>query len=116
MNRGDVYDARLEPVEGSEQGGIRPVVIVSHDQTNAVLNTVIAVPCSSYRPGRRVFAAQAMLYAPEGGLRVDSVVLGEQVRALSKHRLLRRRGMLTAQALARVEQALLVAMDLPGQV
>ena len=82
MTRGEVYDARLDPVEGSEQRGIRPVVIVSRDATNAVLDTVIAVPCSSYRPGRRVFVTQVMLHAPESGLRVDSVALGEQVRVV----------------------------------
>ena len=116
MIRGEVYDARLDPVEGSEQRGIRPVVIVSRDATNTVLDTVIAVPCSSYRPGRRVFVTQVMLHAPDGGLRVDSVALGEQVRGLSKRRLLRRQGLLSAEALAAVERALLIALDLPGQV
>src|SRR5438552_8593415 len=104
MNRGDVYDARFDPVEGSEEGGIRPAVIVSSDQTNAVLQTVIVVPCSSYRPGRHIFAAQVLLIAPEGGLRADSVVLGEQVRVLAKHRLLRRRGSVSPQSMARIEQ------------
>ena len=116
MIRGEVYDARLDPVEGSEQRGIRPVVIVSRDATNTVLDTVIAVPCSSSRPGRRVFVTQVMLHAPDGGLRVDSVALGEQVRVLSKRRLLRRRGVLSVEALAAVERALLIALDLPGQV
>jgi len=116
MIRGEVYDARLDPVEGSEQGGIRPVVIVSRDQLNAVLQTVVIVPCSSYRPGRRTYAAQVLLQAPEGGLRTDSVVLGEQVRVLAKHRLLRRRGVVSPQSLAKIEQMLAIALDLPGQV
>src|ERR1043165_8640452 len=116
MIRGDVYDARFYPVEGSEQGGIRPAVIVSRDQLNAVLQTVVVVPCSTFRPGRRIYAAQVFLRAPEGGLRNDSVVLGEQVRVLAKHRLLRRRGALTPQSLAAVEQVLAIALDLPGQV
>jgi mRNA interferase MazF len=115
MIRGEVYDARFDPVEGSEQGGIRPAVIVSRDQLNAVLHTVVVVPCSSYRPGRRVYAAQVLLRAPEGGLRVDSVVLGEQVRVLAKHRLLRRRGVLSPRSLAAIEQILAIALDLPGQ-
>lgn len=116
MKRGDVYDARLDPVEGSEQRGIRPVIIVSRDATNSVIDTIIAVPCGTHRPGRRVFPTQALIRVPDGGLRVDSVALGEQVRVLSKRRLLRRRGVLSPEALARVEWALLVAMDLPGQV
>lgn len=74
MIRGEIYDARFDPVEGSEQGRIRPAIIVSRDRLNAGLHTVLVVPCSTFRPGRRVYAAQVLLRAPEGGLRVDSVV------------------------------------------
>ena len=116
MMRGEIYDVRLDPVEGSEQGGIRPAVIVSRDQLNAALQTVVVVPCSSYRPGRRIYAAQVLLRAPEGGLRTDSVVLGEQVRVIGKHRLLRRRGIVSPRSLAAIEQVLAIALDLPGQI
>jgi mRNA interferase MazF len=115
MKRGEVYDARLDPVEGSEQAGFRPVVIVSRDTLNAVRSTVIAVPCTSYRPGRRVYATHVLVSAPEGGLTADSVVLCEQVRILATSRLARHRGVLSAQTVARIEQALLIALDLPGQ-
>lgn len=115
MIRGEVYDVRFDPVEGSEQGGIRPAVIVSREQLNAVLQTVIVVPCSSYRPGRRVYAAQLLIRAPEGGLRNDSVALGEQVRVIARHRLLRRRGVLSPQSLAGIDQVLAIALDLPNQ-
>ena len=114
MRRGEVYDARLDPVEGSEQGGFRPVVIVSRDATNEVLDTLLAVPCATYR-GRHVFPTQVLLRAPEGGLRDDSVALGEQVRVLSKRRLRRYRGVLSTHALAAIDRALLIALDLPGQ-
>ena len=115
MIRGEIYDVRLDPVEGSEQAGIRPAVILSRDQLNAALSTVIVVPCSTYRPGRRIFAAQVLLRAPEGGLRTDSVVLAEQVRVLAKHRLSRRRGAVSPQSMARIEQALAIALDMPDQ-
>jgi mRNA interferase MazF len=115
MIRGEVYDVRFDPVEGSEQGGIRPAVIVSRDQLNAVLQTVVVVPCSSYRPGRRVYAAQLLIRAPEGGLRNDSVALGEQVRVIAKHRLLRRRGILSPQSLAGIDQILAIALDLSNR-
>lgn len=52
MERGEVYDARLDPVEGSEQGGTRPVVIVSRDAINAYSPVVLAVPCTTYRENR----------------------------------------------------------------
>ena len=48
MNRGEVYNARLNPIEGSEQGENRPVIIVSRDAINASSSLVIAVPCTTY--------------------------------------------------------------------
>ena len=54
MRRGEVYDARLDPTEGSEQAGIRPVVIVSRDAINAASPVFLVVPCTTYRAGRRL--------------------------------------------------------------
>ena len=116
MRRGEIYDARLDPTEGSEQAGSRPVVIVSRDAINAASPVVIAVPCTTYRSGRRLYPSQVLLHAPEGGLDVDSIVLGEQVRALAKSRLGRPRGMLSPQALSQLDGTLLIALDLPGQL
>lgn len=113
MRRGEVYDAFLDPTVGAEQAGRRPVVIMSRDALNAVLSVVIAVPCTTFR-GRRVYPSQAVLRAGEGGLTVDSVVLCEQVRVLSKNRLKGRRGSLSLQALGTIEQALRIALDLPS--
>jgi mRNA interferase MazF len=115
VRRGEVYDARLGRTEGSEQSGTRPVIIVTRDAINAAGGVVLAVPCTTYHPGRHVYASQIVVHAPDGGLAVDSVAMGEQLRALAKTRLLRRRGVLSPQALARLERALLIALDLPGQ-
>lgn len=114
MRRGEVYDARLDPSEGSEQAGTRPVIIVSRDAINSASRVVIVVPCTTHRLGRRLYPSQALVHAPDGGLEVDSVALGEQVRLLAKTRLGRRRGILSPQAFARIERALLIALDLPG--
>jgi mRNA interferase MazF len=112
VRRGEIYEARLGPgTEGSEQAGIRPVIIVSRDVINTSSSAIVAVPCTTYR-GRHIYATQTLLHAHDGGLTADSVALGEQVRALAKTRLLYRRGVLSPQALARVERALLVALDL----
>ena len=116
MRRGEVYDARLDPTEGSEQAGTRPVVLVSRDAINLASPVVIIVPCTTYRPGRRLYPSQVLLQAPNGGLDVDSVALSEQVRALAKSRLGRRRGILSPQALIQLDRALLIALDLPGQL
>ena len=115
MRRGEVYDVRLDPTEGSEQGGSRPVVIVSRDAINAVSPVILAVPCTTYRSGRRLYPSQVLLHAPDGGLTADSVALGEQVRVLAKSRLGRQRDMLSAQAMAALDRALLIALDLPGR-
>lgn len=113
--RGEVYDARLNPTEGSEQAGTRPVIIVSRDSINAHSSVIVGVPCTTYRPRRRLYPTHAVLRAPDGGLTVDSIALGEQVRVLSTTRLLRLRGKLSAQAMERLDLAMLITLDLPGQ-
>ncbi len=115
MRRGEVYDAVFDPAEGSEQAGTRPAIIVSNDLINASSQVVIVVPCTTYRSGRRIYRSQVLIQAPDGGLDRDSVALGEQVRALAKTRLLRQRGVLPESALAELERALLIALDLPNQ-
>lgn len=115
MRRGEIYDARLDPIEGSEQAGVRPVIIVSRDAINASSSLVVVVPCTTYRPERRIYPSQITISASEGGLDSVSVALGEQVRALSKSRLLRLRGILSSATLKRLDQALLITLDLPGQ-
>jgi mRNA interferase MazF len=114
VRRGEVYDARLDPTEGSEQAGIRPVVIVSRDAINTASPVLLVVPCTTYRAGRRLYPSQVLLHAPDGGLDVDSVAMGEQVRALASSRLGRRRGQLSSTALTQLDRALLIALDLPG--
>jgi len=115
VRRGEVYDARLDPTAGSEQAGTRPVILVSRDAINASSPVVIVVPCTTYRHGRRLYPSHLLLRAPEGGLDIDSVALAEQIRALDKSRLGRLRGALSVAALAQLERALAIALDLPNQ-
>ncbi|TAK20594.1 MAG: type II toxin-antitoxin system PemK/MazF family toxin [Chloroflexota bacterium] len=111
--RGDVFDARLDPIEGSEQAGTRPVIVVSRDSLNDVVSRVIVIPCATYRAKRAVYPSQVLIEAPDGGLSVDSIALGDQVRTLSVPRLLRRRGSLSPTAIGRIDRALAIALDLP---
>jgi mRNA interferase MazF len=113
MKRGEIYDARLDPTEGSEQGGIRPVVIVSRDAINTNSPVVLAIPCTTYREGKRVYPTQALLRAPDGGLERDSIVMADQVRVLAKSRLLRLRGQLSPEAISQINRSLSIALDLP---
>ncbi|MEG4985239.1 type II toxin-antitoxin system PemK/MazF family toxin [Microcoleus sp. BR0-C5] len=115
MRRGEVYDADFEPVQGSEQGGTRPAIIVSNDSINASSQVVLVVPCTTYRPPRRIYRSQVLIIAPDGGFDRDSIALGEQVRALAKIRLLRKRGILSESALVQLDSALSIALDLPNQ-
>ncbi len=112
MKRGDLFDARLDPTEGSEQAGFRPVVLVSRDAINTASPVVLVVPCTTYRPERRIYPSQVLLTSPDGGLEVDSLALAEQTRAISKTRLIRHRGSLSSAAMARLDRALLIALDL----
>lgn len=73
--------------------------------------------CAVYDPSprRRLDPSQVLVHAPDGGLSVDSIASGEQVRAIATSRLGRLRGLLSSQALAHLDRALLIALDLPGQ-
>lgn len=112
MKRGEIYDARLDPVEGSEQGGTRPVVIVSRDVINAYSPVVLAIPCTTYQAGKKIYPTQVLIQSPEGGLTNNSIVMADQVRVLSKQRLLTLRGKLETETVNKINQALLIALDL----
>ena len=99
-------------MEGSEQAGTRPVVIVSRDALNESIGVVVVVPCTTFTPEKTVYANQVLLSAPEGGLARDSIVLCEQIRVLSKTRLLRKRGQCSPGAIAAVDRALRIPLDL----
>jgi mRNA interferase MazF len=82
MKRGEVYDTRLDPVEGSEQSGTRPVVIVSRDSLHNNSSIALVVPFTTARPNRHIYATQVLVHAPEGGLTANSIALAEQARGL----------------------------------
>ena len=109
MRRGEVYRADLDPVLGSEQGGVRPVLIVQNDLGNQSSPTVIVVPLTSRRKRPRQ-PTHVLVEPPEGGLTQPSQVLCEQVRTLEKTRLQSCLGEVSPETLARVEEALAKAL------
>ena len=109
MKRGEIYYANLDPVMGSEQGGVRPVLIIQNDLGNRFSPTVIAVPLTS-RQGKAPLRTHVPVSPPAGGLQKPSVILCEQVRTLEKSRLRRYVGRLRPEKMALVERALAVAM------
>ncbi|MBQ8555656.1 MAG: type II toxin-antitoxin system PemK/MazF family toxin [Clostridia bacterium] len=105
MKRGDIYRADLDPVIGSEQGGIRPVLIIQNDKGNLHSPTVIVAAITTKRK-KIELPVHVPITAQESGLARDSVVLTEQVRTLEKSRLTRYLGTLDARAMARIDEAL----------
>ena len=112
MKRGDVYDARLSPTEGSEQAGRRPVVIVSRDAINISSPVVVIVPLTKASNVRRSYPNNVVVRQGDGGLTIDSVALGGQVRAIAKSRLLGQRGSLPAAIMREIDRALRITLDL----
>lgn len=110
--RGDVYMARLDPREGSEQAGQRPVVVISRDSINEHSPVVVIVPVADRAHKKTIYPSQVILRAGEGGLTKESVVLGEQVRAISTTRLIRFMGHLTGPNMNQIGSALKIALDL----
>ncbi|MBP3854726.1 MAG: type II toxin-antitoxin system PemK/MazF family toxin [Ruminiclostridium sp.] len=114
IKRGEIYYADLSPVVGSEQGGIRPVLIVQNDVGNRHSPTVIAAAITSQREKTKL-PTHISLDAVNCGLAKDSVVLLEQVRTLDKKRLKERMGELDSTDMQRVDGALSVSFGLNAQ-
>jgi mRNA interferase MazF len=113
MRRGDVYLANLNPVQGSEQAGTRPVVVVSRDAINENSPVVIVVPITGAEHKPKLYPTHILLRAGTGGLTKDSVAITEQVRAITKTRLQTIIGQLRLEQMDLLSAALKIAMDLP---
>ena len=111
IKRGDIYYADLSPVVGSEQGGLRPVLIVQNDIGNRYSPTVIAAAITS-RMGKTRLPTHIDIYANEVGLAKDSVILLEQIRTLDKRRLREKMGHLDGTVMERVNTAISVSFGL----
>lgn len=111
VKRGEIYYADLSPVVGSEQGGIRPVLIVQNDVGNRHSPTVIAAAITS-RLDKAKLPTHISLEAASCGLQKDSIVLLEQIRTIDKKRLKDRMGALDPNAMHRVDNALSISFGL----
>ncbi len=111
VKRGDIYYADLSPVVGSEQGGLRPVLIIQNDIGNRYSPTVIAAAITS-RLSKTHLPTHIDIYAEEVGLAKDSVVLLEQIRTLDKRRLREKMGHLTQTQMQEVNAAIAVSFGL----
>ena len=111
VKRGEIYYADLSPVVGSEQGGMRPVLIVQNDVGNRHSPTVIAAAITSQRDKTHL-PTHIEVQADKCGLSKDSIVLLEQIRTIDKKRLKERMGELDTPSMAQVNNALSISFGL----
>ncbi len=111
VKRGDIYYADLSPVVGSEQGGVRPVLIVQNDVGNKYSPTVIAAAITSQQDKTNL-PTHIRVDADGCGLSKNSIVLLEQVRTIDKQRLKEKMGSLDDGAMSKIDHALSVSFGL----
>ena len=113
IRRGDIYYAELNPVVGSEQGGTRPVLIISNNIGNRHSPTVIIAAITGRTQTKAKLPTHTEVKNFEG-LDRDSIVLLEQIRTVDKKRLKQYMGMMPTEAMARVDKALAISISLRG--
>ncbi len=113
VKRGDIYYADLSPVVGSEQGGIRPVLVIQNDIGNKYSPTVIAAAITS-QINKAKMPTHIELAAKDYGLNKDSVILLEQIRTIDKRRLREKIGRIDDGLMASVNNALSISFGLDG--
>ncbi len=109
--RGEIYLAALDPVVGSEQGGVRPVLIIQNNVGNRFSPTVIVLAITS-QLGKARLPTHVEIPAQGHGLNKDSVALAEQIRTLDKRRLREYLGCLSEEVMKRVDTALKMSLEL----
>ena len=110
IKRGDIYYADLSPAIGSEQGGIRPVLIVQNNVVNYYSPTVIIAVLTS--KSKKHLPTHISIHSGEGNIAMDSTVLLEQLRTIDKNRLQKYVGSVSDDTMDRVDRAMLVSLGL----
>ncbi len=113
VKRGDIYYADLSPVVGSEQGGVRPVLIIQNDTGNRYSPTVIAAAIPPQTGKARLPTHIDLPVNEHCGLNRNSIILLEQVRTLDKKRLRERMGHVEEEVMEKVDTAIAVSFGLP---
>jgi mRNA interferase MazF len=111
-HRGDVFLARLDPIEGSEQAGTRPVAVITRDAINDNSPVVVVVPFTDANNPKRIYPSHVWLPRGSAGLRMDSIAKCEQIRAIAVSRLISFCGKLSESQIAELEQAIRITLAL----
>ena len=114
IKRGDIYYADLSPVVGSEQSGVRPILIIQNDIGNKYSPTIIGVPITSKAKIR--MPTHIAIEGNKYGLDKDSIILAEQIRTLDKSRLKEKVGRLDKKVLEQVKKAIEISCGLRGKL
>lgn len=109
IERGELYYADLDPVEGSEQGGVRPVLIIQNDTGNKFSTTTIIAPISSYKHNKKEIPTHYILNRV---LENKSFVLMEQIRVIDKMRLIRYLGKLKDNEMDQIDEMVAISLGL----
>lgn len=110
IKRGDIYYADLNPAVGSEQGGIRPVLVVQNDVGNCYSPTIIIDVLTS--KSKKKLPTHISIHSGEGNIAMDSTVLLEQLRTIDKFRLQKYVGSISGETMDRIDRAMLVSLGL----
>jgi mRNA interferase MazF len=108
--RGDIFSVDFEPVRGSEQGKVRPALVIQNDIGNRYSPTIIVAALTTGNHSR--FDVNVLIKAPEGGLANDSIVLLNQIRTIDRTRLSRYWGRISPQTMAQVDDAIRISLGL----
>lgn len=112
LKRGEIFFAELNPVQGSEQGGVRPVLVVQNDVGNSHSPTTIVLPITS-KLEKAKLPTHVALNKKESGLARNSVVLAEQIRTIDKVRLQQKVAYLDGATMDKIDHAISVSMGIP---
>jgi mRNA interferase MazF len=107
--RGEVWLANLNPTQGSEQAGIRPVIVFQNDVVSQFSTTIVTIPLTTNQR-RASLPICVLIRRGDGGLTQDSVALCFQMRVLDKIRLIRRLGQLNPQTINQLEEVVLITL------
>ncbi len=114
VKRGDIYYADLSPVIGSEQAGVRPIVIVQNDIGNKFSPTIIGIAITSKQKAR--LPTHIEIEGTKYGLDKDSVILAEQIRTLDKRRLKEKVGTIDDKTMEKIQRAIEISFGMRGGI
>ncbi len=112
IKRGDIFYVNLDPTQGSEQAGTRPVLVIQNDVGNEVAPTVIVAPLTTKAFSKR-YPTNVNILQGTAGLKENSTVLFSQIRTIDKSRLGRKLGHLSSDLMRQADDALRVSLGLP---